>query len=248
MVLFKTLFGIDNFQVKKNCVLLPLISKGVLNFFKLRRFSEGKLFGAGNADDFTLIYTGMGPVLTGDAVLYLKETACENLILFGSCGLVTEKQGLSIGSLVSPSKCYSRESFTDLLLGRDKPPGVFYPAGDLFRQFLTSGQGQEIKEVTCSTISSLKLEAEMAGSFIEQGIDVVDMECSAFFSAADFTGLKAIALFYVSDIINKQPFYSLDAQAKLKLLFAIKKSVAILREFVKTLYLAQGQEQGNEKR
>jgi len=231
MAAFKTMFGMDSSQIKKNCILLPLLSKGALNFFKIRRFSEGKLFGAGNANHFTLIYSGMGPALTGDAVLYLKETVCENIILFGSCGLVAEKPGLSIGSLVCPSKCYSRESFTDLLLARDKQPGVFYPAEDLFKCFLSMSQGQDIKEVVCSTISSLKLEEEMADSLMQQGIDVVDMECSAFFSAADFIGIKAAALFYVSDIINKQPFYSLDAQSKLKLLFAIKKSAAILREF-----------------
>jgi purine-nucleoside phosphorylase len=176
----------------------------------------------------------MGPALVGDAVLYLKETPCQNIILFGSCGLVNEKDGLSIGSLVSPFKCYANDSFTKMLLESDIRPKAFYAHKALLEKFLNANQNTHIRKVTCSTVSSLKLEQDFLGLFKERDIEVVDMECSAFFSAAAFAGLKAIALFYITDIIKKKPFYSgLGPVLKSKLHFSVKNAANLLCEFIK---------------
>jgi purine-nucleoside phosphorylase len=176
----------------------------------------------------------MSPCLVGDAVLYLKETPCQNIILFGSCGGVKSKGGLSVGSLVTPFKCYSNESFTQMLLGKDAERNIFYANQELFNSFLKVNKNSGLRKVTCSTISSLKLEEEMVDSFIRENIDVVDMECSAFFSASSSAGFKAIALFYVSDIIKIKPFYmNLDPVLKEKLSSSIKKASSLLCEFIK---------------
>jgi purine-nucleoside phosphorylase len=231
---FEALFGIRKSQVKKSCILLPLLHKLILREFKVRKISRGKLFGSGNANDFTLIHTGLGPSLVGDAVLYLKETPCQNIVLFGSCGLVTEKEGLSIGSLVSPFKCYANESFSEMLLESNIRPKAFYAHGALLEKFLNAHPNAHIRKVTCSTVSSLKLEEDFVGSFLEKEIEVVDMECSAFFSAANFTGLNAMALFYITDIIKEKPFYrDLGPILKLKLFSSIKNAVNLLCEFMK---------------
>jgi purine-nucleoside phosphorylase len=67
---------------------------------------------------------------------------------------------------------------------------------------------------------------------MKKNIDVVDMECSAFFSASSYTGLKAMALFYVSDIIKEKPFYkTLKPALKTKLSAAIEKSINLLEAF-----------------
>lgn len=234
MTQFEALFGIKSSQVKKDCILLPLFEKGILSEFKIKNLSRGRLYAVGNNNDFTLIHSGMGVCMAGDAVLHLKETPCQNIILFGSCGLVHKKDGLSIGSLVSPLKCYSEESFTDLLLERKQELKVFYPQKKLFENFLKFGKSSGIKGVICSTISSLKLQEEMADLFIERGIDVLDMECSAFFSAAGYTGLNAIALFYVSDIIKERPFYmNLDSALKSTLSYSKINAAGLLCEFIK---------------
>ena len=231
---FEFLFGIKSSRVKKNCIFLPLLQKEILSEFKVKNFSRGKLYGIANTDDFTFIHTGMGATCVGDAVLYLKGTACQNIILLGSCGLVSDKSDLSIGSLVSPFKCYAQESFTEMLLGRKTEPKAFYANKKLFENFLMTNQKQGLRKVTCSTISSLKLEEELIDSFIEQGIDVVDMECSALFSASHYAGLKAIALFYVSDIVKKIPFYmGLEPTLKSTLFCSIKKAIALVCEFIK---------------
>lgn len=234
MTQFESLFGIKSSQVKKNCILLPLFKKGILSKFKIKNWAKGRLYAIGNNNDFTLIHSGMGACMAGDAVLYLEETACRNIILFGSCGLVHKKSGLSIGSLVSPFKCYSGESFSELLLERNKELKVFYPSKNLLENFLKFDKSAGIKEVTCLTISSLKIEEEGADLFIERGIDVLDMECSAFFSAAGYTGINAIALFYITDIIKERPFYmNLDSALKSTLSYSAKKGAGLLCEFIK---------------
>lgn len=235
MAKFEKLFGIKASEVKKNCIILPFLQKEVLKYFQVRSLSKGKLFGAGNSGFFTLLHTGIGPGFTGDAVLYLKDTACRNIFLFGSCGLVAERDGLSLAGLVSPSKCYANESFSELLKYGPKEDSVFSPDKVIYGRFLKLTRDAGIKDALCSTIVSLKLEEDMIDSFIAKGIDVVDMECSAFFAAASFCGLNAAALFYITDIIRKNPFYiSLEPGLKSRLNSSIKSAANILCEFIKT--------------
>ena len=230
---FEVLFGISEKEVKKTCVLMPFLLKEALGEFKIGHLARGKLYGAGNSRDFTLIHSGMGPALTGDAVLYLKDTDCKNVILFGSCGLLAENNGLGIGSLVSPLKDYSLESFSRMLANQEITSDVYYPDKKLLEDW-TSAAGSVITPVTCATVSSLKLEEERRGVWLKQGIEAVDMECSAFFAAASHSGLKAIALFYVTDIIGVKPFYQeIGLKDKAKILLARKKSADFLCKFIR---------------
>lgn len=233
MNIFKELFGIEGSQIKRTCIVMPLGQKELIRKFKINNFKRGKLYGAGSSPELSLIYTGMGPAFVGDALLYLKETSCRNVILFGSCGLVSSRKGLSIGSLVSPSLAYASESFSKMLLERKIGEEVFYPNKDLLGSFLKVSAKLPIREVTCATIPSLKLEEELLASFIEKDIDVVDMECSSFFAASRYCGFKSMALFCVSDIIKEKPFYEdFDLNTKLKLSSAIKNAAGLLCEFI----------------
>jgi len=213
--------------------LMPFISKDALQWFGIRRFARGKLYGAGNSRNFTLIHSGLGPALTGDALLYLKDTGCKNVILFGSCGLLAQNNGLGIGSLVSPIKAYSLESFSRMLSDQDIASDVYYPDKKLLEDF-SSAAGNSITPVTCATVSSLKLEEERKDDWLKQGIEAVDMECSAFFSAAGHSGLKAMAVFYVTDIIGVKPFYqNMGLKDKAKIFLARKKAAGLLCKFIK---------------
>mgnify|MGYP001610812889 CR=1 FL=1 len=235
---FEVLFGIPWQEVKKTCILMPFVPKDVLRGLGIRRFVRGKLYGAGNGRNFTIIHTGMGPALNGDAVLYLAEAGCKNLILFGSCGLLAENNGLGIGSLVSPSKAYSLESFSRMLANQDIASDVYYPDKKLLEDW-TSAAGSSIKQITCATVSSLKLEEERRGGWLKQGIEAVDMECSAFFAAASHSGLKAIAVFYVTDIIGVKPFYQeMGLKDKAKISLARKMAAGLLCKFIQENLLA----------
>jgi purine-nucleoside phosphorylase len=227
---FEKLFGIRPGQVRKNCILLPCINKEILAGLGVKNLKRGKLYGCADTGDFTLIHTGMGAGLAGDAVLYLKETSSQNVVLFGSCGSVG---GLGIGNLVLPVRCLAQESFTEMLKNRNQESKVFYPDYDLTEAFLGSDQDPLIKKVTCMTISSLKLEEERATDLRGEGIDVVDMECSAFLSAAQTVKLKAFGLFYVSDVVGEKPFYEpLNQKDKKLLRLSIEKATGMLRGFL----------------
>jgi purine-nucleoside phosphorylase len=231
MTRFETLFGIKESDIKDTCVLLPLIPKGALNKFNVKNLSRGKIYSSGTADHFTLINTGMGHAFTGDAVIYLSETRCKNIILFGSCGLVKPSASLDIGSLVAPMESYSMESFSDLLL-KDKVFKTFYPDKAFAESFLKTYTN--VQKVTCATLGSLKLEEENMPLFVEKKIDVVDMECSSLFSAAEHKHLKAMALFYVSDILNEKPFYEkLSREDEIKLSSSIESAIESICSFVK---------------
>lgn len=237
MTKFQTLFGIDEKDIKKTCILMPILIKDALKKFGIKELKKGKLYSSNSNKTTTLIQTGVGPALLGDAVLYLADTACQDIILFGSCGLVAEEKGLTIGSLVAPAKCYALESFTDMLLQRCKGGlNIPYRCGDLTERFLMSAKSRNIKKVCCATLGSLKLEEDIVETFKEKEVEVVDMECSAFFSSAKEADKNPLALFYVTDIINKKPFYSaLTDEDRATLSASIKSALDILWSFTETL-------------
>jgi len=232
MTEFLALFGIKPGEVSKKCILTPLLDKPILSELKIKKLFHGKLYSCAATEDFTLIRTGMGAALTGDAVLYLKDTPCREIFLFGSCGLVAPQQGFSIGSLVAPLECYAYESFSEILSGGSGGTKVFAADRCLLDAFLSQAPG--ITAVSCATVSSLKLEENLAAKFIEKGISVVDMECSAFFSASAYLGLRSMAVFYVTDIIKDKPFYTaLSREQKLKISTSKTRALKFLRSFIK---------------
>ncbi|MDP2912070.1 MAG: hypothetical protein Q8N76_07050 [Candidatus Omnitrophota bacterium] len=231
MTKFEALFGIKESEIKNTCVLMPLIPKNSLEALGIKKLSRGKIYSSGNSRHFTLINTGIGAGFTGDSALYLSDTNCKNLILFGSCGLVRADKNLDIGSLVAPFKCYAMESFTDMLL-KNNASGAFYPDLSLLDKFLAGKN--EIQKITCATLGSLKLEEENLDLLKEKDIQAVDMECSSFFSAAKHRHLNAMAFFYVSDIINKKPFYSaLSREDETRLSFSIQSGIKSICSFIK---------------
>jgi purine-nucleoside phosphorylase len=72
--------------------------------------------------------------------------------------------------------------------------------------------------------------------FKKKSVDVLDLECSAFFAAARYTGLAALALFYVTDVITDKPFYEpLKPDEKTRLFASMKKAAVIIRTFIEGL-------------
>jgi purine-nucleoside phosphorylase len=231
MTKFKALFGIKESEIKDTCVLMPLLFKGALDLFGVKDLLRGKIYSSGNAKHFTLINTGIGPGFTGDAVLYLADTACKNIILFGSCGLVKPCDSLDIGSIVTPVECFAMESFTNLLL-KNHDFKTFYPDEKMVKSFLDTNKN--VQKVTCATLGSLKLEEENLDLFVRRNIQAVDMECSGLFSAAQYKNLKAMALFYISDIIGKKPFYEKSSREdQTRLLSSIKSAIKSICCFIK---------------
>jgi purine-nucleoside phosphorylase len=235
MAAFERIFGVKSSSIKETCVLLPFLKRSVSEAFGIKTLSKGVLFAAANADKFTLIHTGMGPFFVGDALLYLSETPCRKVILFGSCGSTGLNPTLSVSALVTPRHCYSLESFSEMLSEIKTRWPIYSPDRKLLRKFLGAFK-EDVKEVTCATVGSLKLEEERADLFKKKSVDVLDLECSAFFAAARYTGLAALALFYVTDVITDKPFYEpLKPDEKTRLFASMKKAAVIIRTFIEGL-------------
>ena len=200
MTKFERIFGIPESEVKKTCIIAPLVNKVLLGSLGVKSLKKGVVYSCGHSKKFTLINTGMGCAFTGDAVLYLGESGCKKAYLLGGCG---STGALDIGSICIPSVAYSDESFSDSLNGKNDIK-AFYPDKTIFE---TLAHKENIKTVVCQTVSSLKLEDAKIRQFKYRGVDVMDMECSAFFSAAKYSRIKAAALFYVTDILLKKPFF-----------------------------------------
>jgi len=234
--MFEALFGIKESKIKKTCVLMPLVARDILLKLGIKKLSRGKLYSAANADHFTLIRTGMGTNFLGDAVLYLEDTPCENILLFGSCGSLGRSGDLTIGSLVSPIDCYACESFSNVLQDKVEDCEVFRPDESLLEKLIKYDKKGTVKMAHCVTFASLKMEGKKLKFFSDRGIDVVDMECSALFAASDHIKRKAAALFYITDIVETHPFYEpLPAGVKTNLISSINDAVDILRGFTEVL-------------
>lgn len=229
---FENLFGIKESEIQNTCILIPFLPKKLLKYFGINQLSKGRLFASGNNKFFTLVHTPTGAPFVGDAILYLKETSCKNVILLGACGLVKKSKKLDIGRLVSPDRCLNLESFSQLLVNNPIQPKFSY-ADKAFLKHLVNFAPREVTKISCASFGSLRMEEKNIDFLVNKGIGVVDMECSAFFNAAKHINRKAIALMFVTDIIGEKPFYSkLNSIDQSTILSSIKAASHLLNKFI----------------
>jgi len=222
-------------EIKKNCIFVPCVNKTLLEGFKIKDYSNRDFYGIGQADRFTLLNCRMGAGFCGDAVLALAETACESLYLFGSCGAVKRNTQINLGSLVMPYESVSLDSFSSMLNNKLDFSQFFKPDHGLSEKLIQSAS-KSISKVRCATLASLMLETQFKDQLVEQNIDVVDMECSAFFQATEHIQRKAAGLFYVSDILDEiSPFASCDDEQKAKIENGRKNGQRILEGLILNL-------------
>lgn len=206
--------GINLKEIKKTCIICQASDHDL--FSKLGKPKKYNLFFSKimNYDKLTVIST-KNNFLVGDIVLCLKNSACENIILFGSCGGVGN---VKIADKLIVKKVLNFESFSEMLEMK-RTPDVYYPSTILLDSFLTRTK-QDISQVKCITTNSIILERAYKEWFDKNKVDAVDMECSSVFSAASAINKKAIAVFYVTDHVSiSNPFENeLDDSQKEQLL------------------------------
>ena len=82
-------------------------------------------------------------------------------------------------------------------------------------------------------MGSLVLEATLLPRFRALGVNCLDMECSAVFSASKQVGKRALALLYVSNSIPDKPWHEhLDRRDIQRLGRARKELAALLLGFI----------------
>jgi len=208
------LFGYPSETMRPLCILTPFLPSVARDAFSIKTIQKGFPFRCGHTDTFSVIETRVGAPFAGDAVLWLSQTPCQRIILFGSCGAVNDHGLDTIGSLVSPKKSYAFESFSQLATAQTLPPKVpcsvaNKKAMDVFLSFSRT-KNIIIKSVTTACFASLYLERDYHAALKKRHIDTIEMESSAVFSAARKTGIPTLALFYITDIMGihdplKQP-------------------------------------------
>ncbi|MGE4384385.1 MAG: hypothetical protein AB7E39_00780 [Endomicrobiaceae bacterium] len=190
-------FGIKLHEIRKVCVICPVSDHTLFSCLGKSKQYSGLFARIINYDKATIIST-KNNFLVGDIILQLKNTPCENVILFGSCGGVGD---IKISDKIIVKKVFNFESFSEMLEMK-RSPDTYYPSTMLFEEFLSKSKDNDILQVKCATTSSILLEKAYNDWFDKNKINAVDMECSLVFSAASSINRKAIALLYVTDHIT----------------------------------------------
>ncbi len=229
MVTFETLFGISPSEIQKTCIIAPFLTKGLTEDLRISSLQKGKPFSTGQGPSFSFIYSQIGSPLVGDAVLHLKDTPCQHVILLGACGLIRPVSHLGLGSIVTLDKSLNLESFSKLLKKDINNLDWHYAHQNLLDRFISYVGPDNITRINGATLGSIKLEENFVDFFIQNKIDCVDMESSAFFSAAFHIQRKAIAVLYISDIFHA---YNVFEPVSMEYLEKMRESQRILCRMV----------------
>ena len=221
---FKNFFGVPHGSIKQNCVIcqsydLSLFADSCANGFFVKTANAGRATVIALKNNF----------LAGDAVLYLKNTACKNIFLFGSCGGCGDVES---GDLMMIDKAYNFESFSKML-SFDANPEFSASSQELTAEFYKKNPYEDLIKTNSACVSSLMLEASYIGWFKENGVCAIDMESSVVFSAAKKIGAQAACFMYAADHIEKNPAGKiLQDAAKKKISSARKKLAAMITDFI----------------
>jgi len=233
---FQSLFGLNPSHIQKTCVLIPFMIKNLLRIFEIRELTQGNLYSTGSDDFLTVIQCKMGSPFVGDAVLYLNDTRCQNIIFLGSCGSVNTSSPLKLGDLVLPTACLSAESFSQVLKHDLLKCQKTAPGSSILNKFSHFQPAKNTRNVNAITFGSLKLESENKKFFKKNNIDVIDLETSALFNAAESINKQALALLYITDMIGQKPFYSKTTAKEQSMIHAgIDQALLLIKNFAKHL-------------
>ncbi|MDD5668672.1 MAG: hypothetical protein PHE58_01390 [Candidatus Omnitrophica bacterium] len=222
MIPFERLYGVAPDTIKKHCIISPMNESQVFSSCGILSEHKGVLFRVTQIKNASIIIPKMN-MLAGDCVLGLRNTACRNIYLFGSCGAVESDL---FGEILLIKKSRNLESFTCMLKDK-KRAGVCFPDKKLLKDFSVFA-GSGFTAVDCATVNSVLLEEEYLPYFRSNGIRCVDMESSMVFSAAASAGKRSVAVVYVSDSIRVKPFYAPLSGEDIRKVYSAKKLAAEL--------------------
>ncbi|MDR0977992.1 MAG: hypothetical protein LBL71_03030 [Endomicrobium sp.] len=219
---FKTFFAIDKKDIQRNCIICQNYD---LSLFS-NKISNGFFVKCANTANATVIAL-KNNFLAGDTILYLKNTICENIFLFGSCGGCN---GRDYGDMLIVDKAYNFESFSDMLNSREEINWQ-QTTQHLYNAFSAKNAHTALIKTNTACVSSLLLERNFLKWFKEKQISITDMESSIVLSAAKHINKNAIILTYVADIIGQELQIKINIKNKQKIAFSRKKLSQCLTEF-----------------
>jgi len=226
---FSSLFGVAPHDVREDVILTPFLN---VEHFKKKetQTQKGLLFQTLTGEHYTVIRTGIGASFIGDAILFLKDTACKRVYFLGSCGAVT---AVPIASIVIAEKAYAFESFSQIL-GEDFTHTVYNADTNLQQDFIRSTGAGDIATVSVATFASLSLERRQIALFKKHAIDVVDMEVSAFLAAAHHFSYGALPVLYVSDSIHDECLLQVTDDNRKAIRQTRRRAISLLCDYIDT--------------
>ncbi len=162
-----------------------------------------------NSRPFTVIRSGIGAPMAGDAVLALACTACTRLVFTGSVGGLVP--GMPIGDLVLAAEAVAGDGYSNYLAPGPLAPSAFLsvatPDAGLTARLGDLAEGARAAHGVSLTrgriFSGDALVAQfhhLPGIVRDHGCIGIEMEVAAVFRAAALTGIRAAALLQLSDV------------------------------------------------
>jgi len=237
--MIKTLFGCEVEDIKKDIIISPIwsLSRFTEKAEKVIKHFKGWYRGVSltyKDKDITVINSCIGAPLTGDCVIALGYTSCENILFSGSAGGINDLY--NFGDIVVSdcavigegfSRFHKKEFIKDCF--GEEVYGSKELADVLFNKSKDYGEDIRVnvyKGKIFSTDSILGENKKSFGFMMEKGCDGVEMELSAVFTASKAIGRNAAGLITISDLPLK--YKSLFKGVKEKDMKAYENSAKML--------------------
>ncbi|MBD3426736.1 MAG: hypothetical protein GF409_05855 [Candidatus Omnitrophica bacterium] len=241
---FEFAFGCTGGGMTESVIITPFLSPDkftrggdVVGSFRGRLYSGVRAKKAGV--EYTVIRSGMGNRLLGDAVLLLEASPVETVLFAGTCGGFGDA---GIGDIVLCDKAFDGEGFSqyyrkgrareDILASGQyvqADPGVY----QRLKKHLTGHTPGKLILGDIFTIGSVVAEESRFVKNIERkGFSGIEMELSAVYTASNAAGIKAAALAVVSDLPLERPLWGLTAEQKRQCAKSMDQMAELLSDFI----------------
>lgn len=229
---FKKLFGIAPECMGQALIISPFFNTKLLQAkLKNSEFFKGLVYkgvqGNYQGTQITFINTGIGQSLTVDCLLAQDSEKIKKIIFLGAVGAVRD---LNFADMVLIDKAFYDANYYQKFgfNFNQKQIKNFSPGEKLIDLCFKVAQTQKYKLKKASLISVHTLwdqNDEMIQRIYDDNIQCLDLECALFYATAALKKIEAVALCYVSDLINAKPYWSDFSPRDCRL---VKKNIANL--------------------
>lgn len=184
---------------------------------------------------FTYIMSGIGACNIMDIILALGTTNCKEVVFVGANGAIAEN--IKVGDVMIPeySVCgvgADRYLCTGDLKNNDCFGKKYYPNDELFNKALdiaeatTANTEISVYKAQNFSIDTVYAEYLHLDEIIKMGCNSIEMETATVFHTADIAGIKAVAIFDVSDnTIDAKSLYSGRTKQDTQLRTKVKQQI-----------------------
>jgi purine-nucleoside phosphorylase len=241
---FEFAFGCSCDTLYDRAIITPVLSVDKFTEgAEAKSVFRGRLYSGVNAVKngvgFTVIKSGIGDRLLGDAVLLLAVSPVKELVFAGSCGGFND---VKVGDILICENAFDGEGFSKYfdegfnmseLFSSGKAISADTGYASRLKEFIAVNSSKSYASGNIFTIGSFMAEeSDFVKNIEEKGFSGIELELSAVYSAARAAGLKAAALTVVSDLPLVRPLWDLTKEERVKYNNGVSEMVRLLSEFM----------------